>query len=125
MKLSVRVRGDWFAVPCKGTEKVTWLGEESLRRYYKSKSRTGHAQEKVYEVRKAKGAAILDPDDAIKDVLDENDFVTVGKGILIMHIGLVMFTIELMIGVVSPGKERSLVEVSNRNPLLFWNILPV
>lgn len=60
--------------------------EESLRRYYKSKSRTGHAQEKVYEVRKAKGAAILDPDDAIKDVLDENDFVTVGKGILIMHI---------------------------------------
>lgn len=77
MKLSVRVRGDWFAVPCKGTEKVTWLGEESLRRYYKSKSRTGHAQEKVYEVRKAKGAAILDPDDAIKDVLDENDFVTV------------------------------------------------
>lgn len=125
MKLSVRVRGDWFAVPCKGTEKVTWLGEESLRRYYKSKSRTGHAQEKVYEVRKAKGAAILDPDDAIKDVLDENDFVTVGKGILIMHIGLVMFTIELMIGVVSPGKERALVEVSNRNPLLFWNILPV
>lgn len=79
MKLSVRVRGDWFAVPCKGTEKVTWLGEESLRRYYKSKSRTGHAQEKVYEVRKAKGAAILDPDDAIRDVLDENDFVTVGK----------------------------------------------
>lgn len=85
MKLSVRVRGDWFAVPCKGTEKVTWLGEESLRRYYKSKSRTGHAQEKVYEVRKAKGAAILDPDDAIKDVLDENDFVTVGKGIGKIH----------------------------------------
>ncbi|XP_062613698.1 histidine ammonia-lyase-like [Saccostrea cucullata] len=78
MKLSVRVRGDWFAVPCKGTEKVTWLGEESLRRYYKSKSGVGHAlKEKVYEVRKAKGAAILDPDDAIRDVLDENDFVTV------------------------------------------------
>lgn len=77
MKLSVRVRGDWFAVPCKGNEKVNWLGEESLRRYYKAKCNSGHADETVIEVRKAKGGAILDPDDAIRDVLDDSDFVTV------------------------------------------------
>ena len=81
MKLSVRVRGDWFAVPCKGGEKVAWLGEESLRRYHRSKASSGHAQEKVYEVRKAKGCAILDSDDTIKDVLDDDDFVTVGKSL--------------------------------------------
>lgn len=43
----------------------------------------------------------MDLDDVIKDVFDENDFVIVGKGILIMYI--VMFIIELMIGVVSIG----------------------
>ncbi|KAL8603486.1 hypothetical protein ACOMHN_038627 [Nucella lapillus] len=77
MKLSVRVRHDWFAVPCKGNEKVCWLGEESLRRYYRSKGSAGHAQETVYEVRKAKGGAIMDPDDTLKDVLNDDDFVTV------------------------------------------------
>lgn len=79
MKLSARVRGDWFAVPCKGTESVKWLAEETLRRYYKAKCSSGYAIEKVFEVRKAKGGAILDQDDSIKHVLDDNDFVTVGQ----------------------------------------------
>ena len=35
--------------------------------------------EKVKEVRKTRGGAILDPDDIITDVLDNNDFVSVGK----------------------------------------------
>lgn len=78
MKLSVRVRGDWFAVPCKGSELVSWLGEETLRRFYRSKGTQGHATGKVFEVRKVKGSAILDPDDKINGVLDDNDFVTVG-----------------------------------------------
>ncbi|KAJ8302038.1 hypothetical protein KUTeg_021025 [Tegillarca granosa] len=76
MKLSVRIRGDWFAVPCKGTEKISWLGDESLRRHFKTKGGAGQ-NEKVYEVRKAKGGAILDVDDPIRDVLDDSDFVTV------------------------------------------------
>lgn len=78
MKLSVRIRGDWFAVPCKGTEKISWLGDESLRRHFKTKGGAGRT-EKVYEVRKAKGGAILDADDPIRDVLDDSDFVTVGQ----------------------------------------------
>jgi len=77
MKLSVRIRGDWFAVPCKAGEKVEWFAEEALKRYYR-KNDTDKS-EKVFEVRKAKGGAILDPADLIKDVLDDNDFVTVGK----------------------------------------------
>ncbi|XP_053377261.1 histidine ammonia-lyase-like [Mercenaria mercenaria] len=76
MKLSVRIRGDWFAVPCKANDKVRYFGDESLKRYYK-KHNIGEKNEKVFEVRKAKGGAILDPDDSIKDVLDDNDFVTV------------------------------------------------
>ena len=88
MKLSVRIRGDWFAVPCKGSEKIAWLGDETLRRYYKSRSGVGYAEEKVYEVRKAKGGAILDVDDSIKDVLDDNDFATVGKPTATSHINL-------------------------------------
>lgn len=78
MKLSVRIREDWFAVPCRPSEKIRWIGEESLKRYCRTKIIDGK-DEKVCEVRKAKGGAILDPDDSIKDVLDDNDFVTVGK----------------------------------------------
>lgn len=67
---------------------MRWLGEETLRRYYKSKGGAGHFEsEKVYEVRKAKGGAILDIDDAIKDVLDDDDFVTVGNdGVFMLQI---------------------------------------
>ncbi|XP_046542970.1 histidine ammonia-lyase-like [Haliotis rubra] len=77
MKLSLRIRGEWLALPCNGKEKISWLGGEGLKRYYKTKSNVGHAEETVYEIRKAKGGAILDPDDAVRDVLDDNDFVTV------------------------------------------------
>jgi len=76
----VRVRGDWFAVPCKTGDKISWLGEETLRRYYRKKAVVEADQkEQVFEVRKAKGGANLDPVDKIGDVLDDNDFVTVGR----------------------------------------------
>lgn len=81
MKLSVRIRGDWFAVPCKANDKIEWFGEEAVKRYYRKHG--GSNSEKVFEVRKAKGGAILDPADFIKDVLDDNDFVTVGEFIKI------------------------------------------
>ncbi|XP_054163197.1 histidine ammonia-lyase-like [Oppia nitens] len=83
MKISVRVRGEWFAVPCIQTDKQTvrWLSEESLKRYLKLKP-SCHVPnvsplETVYEIRKTKGGAILDPDDLIVNVLDDNDFVSV------------------------------------------------
>lgn len=38
----------------------------------------GESQEEVEEVRKTRGGVILDPDDIIKDVLDNDDFVNVG-----------------------------------------------
>lgn len=79
MKLSVRIRGDWFAVPCKAGDKIEWFAEEALKRYQRKNGNEKNEKEKVFEVRKAKGGAILDPADLIKDVLDDNDFVTVGK----------------------------------------------
>ncbi|XP_066979441.1 histidine ammonia-lyase-like [Macrobrachium rosenbergii] len=81
MKLSVRVRGEWFQVPCKsgGKETVSWLGEEALRRYLKLKPPTHfpNKDEKVASVRRTQGGAILDPSDFVCDVLDDNDFVSV------------------------------------------------
>lgn len=36
MKVSVRVRGEWLAVPCPDPKQsISWLGEEALRRYTK------------------------------------------------------------------------------------------
>ncbi len=82
MKISVRVRGEWFAVPCVqlNEQTIRWLSEEALQRYYKLKpsSHVPDKHESIYEVRKTKGGAILDPDDLIPNVLDDNDFVLVG-----------------------------------------------
>ncbi|KDR16028.1 histidine ammonia-lyase-like [Zootermopsis nevadensis] len=82
MKISVRVRGEWLQVPCKNGEMtVRWLGEEATRRYKKLQTQDGGSEsgerEMVQEVRKTRGGVILDPDDSIRDVLDDNDFVTV------------------------------------------------
>lgn len=83
MKLSVRIRGEWFAVPCidASDQTIRWLGAEALRRYQKLKPATHvpDTEETIYEIRKTQGGAILDPDDFIDDVLDDNDFVSVGN----------------------------------------------
>ena len=82
MKLSVRVRGEWLAIPCKGGETVAWLGEEALKRYklvnpqYIAKL---PQPMEVQAIRKTKGGALLYQHDNIKSVLDDNDFVSVGE----------------------------------------------
>jgi histidine ammonia-lyase len=62
---------------------VRWLGEESLRRYNKLQTQDEVTEdterEMVQEVRRTRGGVMLDPDDSIRDILDDNDFVTVGK----------------------------------------------
>lgn len=86
MKISVRVKGEWFAVPVADPEKQTvkWLGEEALRKYLKLRHNKSGPNinidiESCSEIRKAKGGAILDPEDLIIYVLDDNDFISLGK----------------------------------------------
>ncbi|CAD5119142.1 DgyrCDS7782 [Dimorphilus gyrociliatus] len=79
MKVSVRVRGEWFAVPCgNGSENIGWLAEVAVKKYYKLKPHSFIDKvEKVEEIRKTKGGVLLDNDDLIRSVLDDNDFVSV------------------------------------------------
>jgi len=79
MKISCRVRGDWFQVPCKSGKSIRWLGDEALKRYLKLRppSFVPNREEVVNDIRKTTGGAILDPDDPIEDVLDDNDFVSI------------------------------------------------
>ena len=80
MKISCRVRGDWFQVPCKaGKQSIRSLGEEALKRYLKLRppSFVPNREEVVKDIRKTMGGAILDPEDKIEDVLDDNDFVSI------------------------------------------------
>lgn len=80
MKLSVHIKGDVIAVPCgKGTEHVKAIGELSLKRYAKLKTGGKPLTDQIVEIRKTNGGAILDQDDVIKDVLDDNDFITIGE----------------------------------------------
>jgi len=68
-----------------GDRNIRWLGEEALRRYLKLKppSYVPNRDEAVHDIRKTAGGAILDPEDLIKHVLDDNDFVSIGKHISI------------------------------------------
>ncbi|OXA58564.1 histidine ammonia-lyase [Folsomia candida] len=81
MKISARVRGEWFHIPCRdGKLTVKGLADEALKRYQRLMPASPSfpiRKEVVSEVRKTRGGAILDPEDIIKDVLDDNDFVSV------------------------------------------------
>ena len=64
-----------------GTKNIRWLGDEALRRYLKLKppSFVPNRQEVVHDIRRTVGGAICDPQDMIRDVLDDNDFVSIGN----------------------------------------------
>lgn len=57
------------------------LGVMTSRRYNKIKPGSVHVErnEEVLEIRKTRGGALLDVEDHIKAVLDDNDFVSVGR----------------------------------------------
>ena len=77
MKVSVRIRGEWFAVPCgDGGKSVRWLGEQALQRFAKIKPTEVEAGNRAYEMRRTRGGAIIDWEDRIADVMDDDDFVT-------------------------------------------------
>ena len=52
-----------------------------MARYLKLKppSFVPNREEVINDIRKTKGGAILDPEDLIKDVLDDNDFISIGE----------------------------------------------
>uniref|UniRef100_A0A4W3J7Y6 Histidine ammonia-lyase n=1 Tax=Callorhinchus milii TaxID=7868 RepID=A0A4W3J7Y6_CALMI len=82
-RYTVHVRSEWLTVPCKDTcSTVLWLGREALRRYVKNKPDNGGLDcvaDVTFLMRRCQGQGLLDPDDAIEDVLEDNDFVEVGS----------------------------------------------
>ncbi|GCB83367.1 hypothetical protein scyTo_0023670 [Scyliorhinus torazame] len=79
-RFTVHVREEWLTVPCKDTQaSVQWLGTEALRRYLKNKPDSGAVSlgNNGFLVRRCQGLSLLDPDDAIEDVLEDNDFIEV------------------------------------------------
>lgn len=82
-RFTVHIRDEWLAVPCRETSRtVGWLGQEALKRYIKNKPDNGgitSVKETRFIVRRCQGLGLLDVDDAIEDVLEDNDFVELGK----------------------------------------------
>ena len=79
MKINVRIRDEWLLIPCKTSEcTVEWLGNEALHRYRGLKGYIKN-NDQVQEIRKSQGGSLLFPDDPVEDVLDDNDFIYVGK----------------------------------------------
>uniref|UniRef100_A0A3P9N9S0 Histidine ammonia-lyase n=1 Tax=Poecilia reticulata TaxID=8081 RepID=A0A3P9N9S0_POERE len=78
-RFTVHIRDEWVAVACRDTSKnIQWLGQEALKRYIKNKPDNGgivSVKETRFLVRRCQGLGLLDADDAIDDVLEDNDFV--------------------------------------------------
>ncbi|XP_069765165.1 histidine ammonia-lyase isoform X1 [Narcine bancroftii] len=77
-RYTVRVRGEWLVVPSRvGDATVGWLGREALCRYSSTTPGCGRLRDAEFAVRRCQGLALLDPDDALRDVLENDEFVEV------------------------------------------------
>uniref|UniRef100_A0A6I8STG5 Histidine ammonia-lyase n=1 Tax=Xenopus tropicalis TaxID=8364 RepID=A0A6I8STG5_XENTR len=80
-RYTVHVRGEWLTIPCKDAcETIKWLGKEALRRYIKNKPDNEFlscVEDVKFCVRRCKGLGLLDLDDAIEDVLENDEFLEV------------------------------------------------
>lgn len=81
MKLSVRFNDKWFVVSCgEGGNTIQWLIEETIRRSEgTAKSEKSPLMAQRYQAVLAQGGAILDPNDAINEVLNDNDFLHISS----------------------------------------------
>ena len=77
MRLFVRFNAEWFVVPCgEGGNTVQWLIEETIRRSEgASGSEKSPSTAQNFEAVLAQGGGRLDRNDAINEVLNDNDFV--------------------------------------------------
>lgn len=62
-----------------------WLGEEAIRRCHKHRPDIVQEMDEIAYMRRSKGGALLDNDDTLKQVLDDNDFVSVGTSLPIAN----------------------------------------
>ena len=83
MRLSVRFNDKWIVVPCgEGENSVGWLIEEAIRRAEKENFIAQN-----YEAVLAQSGGKLERNDAIKDVLNDSDFVHIlGESRLLDHV---------------------------------------
>ena len=72
-----------------GNGLIRWLGEEALKRYeekFQTSSDAPSKEEIVSGIRKMSGGTILDFDAAISDVLNDKEFVRIGKSFFLIQI---------------------------------------
>ncbi|XP_072922016.1 histidine ammonia-lyase-like isoform X6 [Hemitrygon akajei] len=78
---TVHVKDEWLTVPCKDPSyNIQWLGQEALRRYVKAKADGGGlgcTEDVTFLVKHCQGQSLLDLNDAIKDVLQDKDFIQI------------------------------------------------
>lgn len=102
MKLNVKLQNEWFVLPTTNrSEKVAWIVEETIRRFlcYSTEKRkqlkeplsadrnNGVVDPKLFdqfiksvvEIRKNATNAILHESDLIHEVLNDDDFLCIGK----------------------------------------------
>lgn len=87
MKINVKVEEEWFVIPCGSKKKeIRWLKEEAVKRFNKYSVSRSNTPLIFYsnecELRLTEANGILDDDDTVQDVLNDKDFVVLGKFIV-------------------------------------------
>lgn len=79
--VSVCVYGKWFRVPCGDpAASIQTLGIEALQRYRQAIKLEDRDGDMEFSMQRCRGGEILHPEDMAEDVLEDNDFVQLGKG---------------------------------------------
>lgn len=78
--VSVCVCGQWLRLPRgDSSASVHQLATEALRRFYHSRGDQDGERKRSFSVQKCGSGQILLPDQNVRDVLQDNDFVRLGK----------------------------------------------
>lgn len=78
MKVNVKAGEEWFIIPCIHKNKnILWLIEEAIERL--SKRTMNELKPAQCELRSASNNHLYDGNDLLHDVLEDNDFVVIGK----------------------------------------------
>lgn len=79
MRLYVQIAGECITVACRHEDTVADVGKEAVRKLKKLIKECQGDEYVVAEYRKTLGGSLLDPDDFVRDLLKDGEFVLAGK----------------------------------------------
>lgn len=79
MRLYVQISGECITVACRHEDTIADVGKEALRKLKKCMKEFDEEDFVIAEYRKTLGGSLLDPDDYVRDLLKDGEFMLAGN----------------------------------------------